>query len=730
MTKPFNGARFLFLIYLILICTMMTLIVADVEKSNVTVKVGVVLDMTEVSEKMSFLSIVLALQDFYKSNQNYQTRIVLHTRDSQREVVSATAAALDLMMYDEVEAIIGPSTSKQANFMISLGDKAQVPIISYYTTSPLLSSIRNPYYFRATHNDSTQVKAISSLVQEFGWREVVAIHGENEFGEGIVPFLTDALQEINCRVHNRSVISLNATNADIKSELYSLINTGKRVFIVHLVDSLAVRLFENANEIGMMDRGYAWIVTNEIGNRFDNKNLTILNTMQGILGIKNYMPSSQELDNFTSRWYKEFRSRNPTYFQNAELDTFGIWAHDAAVALAMAIDKVFGSGEENLFGYQRNNVTVNATNLDILGVSKAGPKLRDALSNISFNGFAGNFSFVNGEIPPTAFQIVNVVGNGGRGVGFWTPNGGLTRDLSFSRTKTALESNLGVIIWPGDTASPPKGWVVPKDGKKLRVGVPMKGGFFEFVKVTGDPHATKVTGYCIEVFQAVMKAMTYSVLYEYIPFALPNGSSTGSYNDLTYQVALGNFDAVVGDVTIVANRTLYIDYTLPYTESGASLLVPLKDPIKRSSLIFLKPLTGTLWGATSAVFLIIASVVWILEREANNDIKGTSLLYQNGTVLWFSFSIMVFAQKEKTVNNLTRMVLAFWFFVVLILTQTYTASLTSMMTVQRLQPVTTDIKDLTSGGHYVGYQRGSYVLGILMNPDSRYMILSKHCMPR
>ncbi|CAM8896141.1 unnamed protein product [Rhodiola kirilowii] len=444
--------------------------------------------------------------------------------------------------------------------------------------------------------------------------------------------------------------------------------------------------------------------------------------MQGILGIKNYMPSSQELEVFKARWYMEFWSENPAYFQNAELDTFGIWAHDAAVALAMAIEKVFGSGEENLFGYQRNNVTVNSTDLDILGVSKAGPKLRDALSNISFNGFAGNFSFVNGEIPPTAFQIVNVAGNGGRGIGFWTPNGGLTMNLTFSGEKTALKSNLGVIIWPGDTASPPKGWVIPKDGQKLRVGVPMKDGFFEFVKVTRDPHthvATKVTGYCIDVFDAVMRAMPYSVLYEYIPFALPNGSSTRSYNDLTYQVALGNFDAVVGDVTIVANRTLYIDYTLPYTESGASLLVPLKDPIKRSSWIFLKPLTGTLWAATSSVFLFIAYVVWILEREANDDIRGTSLLYQIGTVLWFSFSIMVFAQKEKTVNNLTRIVLAFWFFVVLILTQTYTASLTSMMTVQRLQPVTTDIKDLTSGGHYVGYQRGSYVLAILkeMNFD-------------
>ncbi|GLT47959.1 hypothetical protein SLA2020_216100 [Shorea laevis] len=88
----------------------------------------------------------------------------------------------------------------QANFIINVGNKAQVPIISFSATSPSLSSIRRPYFFRATYNDSSQVKAISAIIQAFGWREAVPIYIDNEFGEGVIPYLFDALEEINVRI--------------------------------------------------------------------------------------------------------------------------------------------------------------------------------------------------------------------------------------------------------------------------------------------------------------------------------------------------------------------------------------------------------------------------------------------------------------------------------------------------------------------------------------------------
>lgn len=65
------------------------------------------------------------------------------------------------------------------------------------------------------------------------------------------------------------------------------------------------------------------------------------------------------------------------------------------------------------------------------------------------------------------------------------------------------------------------------------------------------------------------------------------------------------------------------------------------------------------------------------------------------------------------VNNWSRFVMIIWIFVVLILTQSYTASLTSMLTVQRLQPTFVDVKEIKEKGYFVGYQKDSFVKGLL-----------------
>lgn len=64
-------------------------------------------------------------------------------------------------------------------------------------------------------------------------------------------------------------------------------------------------------------------------------------------------------------------------------------------------------------------------------------------------------------------------------------------------------------------------------------------------------------------------------------------------------------------------------------------------------------------------------------------------------------------------SNLSRVVLIIWFLVVLILTQSYTASLASMLTVQKLQPTVTDVNLLIRNNEYVGYMQGSFVYGLL-----------------
>ncbi|KAL1552578.1 glutamate receptor 2.7-like [Salvia divinorum] len=128
-----------------------------------------------------------------------------------------------------------------------------------------------------------------------------------------------------------------------------------------------------------------------------------------------------------------------------------------------------------------------------------------------------------------------------------------------------------------------------------------------------------------------IEALPYGVQYEYVPFAMSDHKKAGSYDEFVYAVYQGDFDAAVGDVTIVANRSKYVDFTLPYTQSGVSMFVPIKNDKNKNAWAFLKPLTWKLWLTSFCSFVFIGFLIWILEHRINEDFRGP-LWHQVGTI--------------------------------------------------------------------------------------------------
>ncbi|KAM2373735.1 hypothetical protein ACFXTH_042739 [Malus domestica] len=544
--------------------------------------------------------------------------------------------ALDLIKNVEVQAILGPETSMQASFVVSLGDQAHVPILSFSATSPSLSSLRSSYFFQITQTDSYQVKVIRDLVKYFGWRQVVPIYVHDTYGEGIIRSLIDALQEVDAHVPYRSVISPSATDDQIGEQIDMLMRMQKRVFIVHMMPNLSSSLFSKAKEIGMMSEGYVWIITNGVGNRLWSMRPILQNAMQGVLGVETDVPKTVELNKFKMRWRRQFQQDNPT-MNVLDVDS-------------LAIEEV---GMNTSFGFQMMNDSFNSTDLDTFKVSQHGLKLARVLSTTRFKGIAGDFSLVDGHLQSSTFKIVNVNGDGVRRIAFWTPETGMVDTLnSGNMNSTSMNYNLRPVICVGEklrvhnsntsVGETTQGCEILTNGKKLRIGVPKKAGYTEFVQVTKNSRTdtTEITGFSIDVFKAVLGVLPYDLPYEFIPYENPDGTSAGSYNDLLSQVHLKNFDAVVGDTTIRASRSLYVDFTMPYTESGVVMVVPTRDTSKKA-WVFLKPLTWELWLTTLCFFIFIGFVIWVLEHRINEDFRGPPS-HQIGTSFWFSFSTMVF----------------------------------------------------------------------------------------
>ncbi|KAF0894507.1 hypothetical protein E2562_039433 [Oryza meyeriana var. granulata] len=186
-----------------------------------------------------------------------------------------------------------------------------------------------------------------------------------------------------------------------------------------------------------------------------------------------------------------------------------------------------------------------------------------------------------------------------------------------------------------------------------------------------------------------------------------------SYTELINKILTDDFDAVIGDVTIVTNRTKVVDFTQPYVESGLVVLTSVKRQ-SSNGWAFLQPFTIKMWVVTGLFFLIIGTVIWMLEHRINDDFRGPPAK-QLITVFWFSFSTLFFAHREDTRSTLGRFVIIIWLFVVLIIQSSYTASLTSILTVQQLTSPITGIDSLIASDDPIGFQVGSFAENYLVH---------------
>ncbi|KAK6159631.1 hypothetical protein DH2020_006945 [Rehmannia glutinosa] len=225
-----------------------------------------------------------------------------------------------------------------------------------------------------------------------------------------------------------------------------------------------------------------------------------------------------------------------------------------------------------------------------------------------------------------------------RRVGFWTSAHGLMKEIN-----PAINSSskiLETIIWPGLSLTTPESWLVHMSGKSFRIGIPANARFSELLSLGHDwrHNITTFSGFCIDVFHAAVDRLPYKIAIEYIPFY----KHYGTYNDLLYQVHLQNYDAAAGDITILSNMSAYVDFTVPYTESGVGVVVKLDDG---DHWFFLKPLSADLWITSACFFFLTGFIVWLVEHRINEEFQAPPT-QQIGTALWFAASTLVYAHSK------------------------------------------------------------------------------------
>ncbi|PIA30587.1 hypothetical protein AQUCO_05500120v1 [Aquilegia coerulea] len=691
-------------------------VVLSNEVDNSGFKIGVILDYKSRIGKEEITAMNMAIQDFYEYANN---KPVLHIRDSGQDPVRITFsetksgcylmindmiyilknanlnAAIDLINETKVGVILGFRMCDDVAFVAELGRRANVPVLSFADTTSLGSSKRWPFLIQASPDQYKQMRAVASIIGTWEWRKVNIIYEDvSSARSGIFPHLIDALQEMGSHVEH--FLPLPSLNLSLTEELENLKGEQCRVFIVHTSLPMANNLFKEAKKVGLMEKDSVWIITNGVTDHVDFANGSVISTMQGIIGVRTYFPqSTAKFIKFKSRFQHNFHQEYPKEV-NTEPGIFALQAYDAVWMVALAMNK---------------NVKATGETIDPeKSVSPLyGKGLLEEILSSRYVGLTGEFRFIEGAlIPSRIFRVVNVIGKSYRELGYWSEGQGFSKSLT-GATNISMKI-LGQVLWPGGPWSVPRGWAVPTSENPLTIGVPynpISDRFFErFIYVGYGPGGKpSVTGYSIDVFSAVLGQMAYNIPYNFVPY-------NDTYDSLVEQVYSKKFDAAVGDIAIVAHRHKHVEFSHPWSDSGIQMML-FRKPIKSNrAWLFLEPFSKVMWSLTVAITIYNGVLVSLMERK--NRPEFTDSASNNiGAAIWSAFATLFSLQGERLHTNFSRMTMVVWLFVAIVIIQSYTANLASILTIPHIPQKDITVEYLMTSNAKVGCDGRSFVVNYL-----------------
>ncbi|KAM3317241.1 hypothetical protein ACQJBY_035083 [Aegilops geniculata] len=682
------------------------------------VNIGSILQLNSTTGGVAAIAINAALEDINSDPTVLNgTTLKVETKDTNCfDGFLGMVQALQFMETDVI-AIVGPQCSAIAHIISYVANELRVPLMSF-ASDATLSSIQFPFFVRTAPSDLYQMAAVAAVVDYNHWKIVTAIYVDDDYGRNGIAALDDALTAKRCKISYKIGFPANAKKSELINLLVSVSYMESRVIILHTGAEPGLKLFSMANRLNMMGNGYVWIATDWLSAYLDANSSVPAETisgMQGVLTLRPHIPNSKMKSNLISKWSRQSQKYNHS---DLRVNTYGFYVYDSVWTVARALDAFFDDGGSISFSNDSRlrDATGGTLHLEAMSIFDKGKKLLEKIRKVNFTGPSGKVQFdASGDLIRPAYEIINVIGNGMRTIGFWSNYSGLLSTVPpealYSKPPNTSLANqqLYDVIWPGQTAQRPRGWVFPSNAKELKIGIPNRFSFREFV--TKDNVTGSMKGYCIDVFTQALALLPYPVTYKFVPFG--SGTENPHYDKLIEMVESNELDGAVGDIAVTMKRTVNADFTQPFIETGLVILAPVKRHIT-TSWAFLQPFTLEMWCVTGLFFLVVGVVVWVLEHRINDEFRG-SPRQQMITIFWFSFSTLFFAHRENTMSTLGRGVLIIWLFVVLIIQSSYTASLTSILTVQQLDTSIKGIDDLKNSDAPVGFQVGSFAQDYMVN---------------
>lgn len=179
--------------------------------------------------------------------EQYEVFIVVEDNESKAE--SAVAAATRLIVDEEVVAIIGPQSSKQAVPAGQVANDRETPMISPWSTNPN-TTLDRPWVFRVAFLDPFQGPVVSGFVsEEFGATSAAVLYDiASDYPKGLAENFRDAAEAAGMEIVGFE--SFTTGDTDFSSQLTNIIQGSPDVIFTPQYYNEVPLIVQQARELG------------------------------------------------------------------------------------------------------------------------------------------------------------------------------------------------------------------------------------------------------------------------------------------------------------------------------------------------------------------------------------------------------------------------------------------------------------------------------------------------
>ena len=181
--------------------------------------------------------------------KKYQVELVIEDNEAKAE--SAVKANTKMITDDEVLAIVGPQSSKQAVPAGDVANNYKTPMITPWSTNPDTTKGR-PFVFRGCFLDPFQGPVLANFIKdEFKYTKAAVLYDvASDYPKGLAEFFKQAWEKNNGPGSVVAFESFTTKDADFSSQLTKIIKSGAEVLFTPQYYNEVALIVQQAHELG------------------------------------------------------------------------------------------------------------------------------------------------------------------------------------------------------------------------------------------------------------------------------------------------------------------------------------------------------------------------------------------------------------------------------------------------------------------------------------------------